>query len=72
MKYEIIKPFPQSQKHPWACKRLAKCMWKLNGFVCCDWGNAIAMNVAVIEASAIAMVSAISEKSWTANAGWDG
>ena len=30
------------------------------------------MNVAVIEANAIAMESAISEKSWTANAGWDG
>lgn len=34
--------------------------------------NATAINFAVIEANAIAMKSAISEKSWTANACWDG
>ena len=30
------------------------------------------MDFAVIEANAIAMESAISEKAWAANAGWDG
>lgn len=34
--------------------------------------NAIAIDSAVIEANAIAMERAISEKSWAANACWDG